>query len=77
MSTVIKARYLGGIIRPLEPIWFEEGKELVVTIEEETNLSTKQRFEQAAGSWKGLIDEEEFLHEIYMARMLPQGEIVI
>ncbi|MEW6103974.1 MAG: antitoxin family protein [bacterium] len=76
MSTILKARYSEGIIKPLEPVWFEEGKELVVTIEEEASRGAKQRFEQSAGSWRGLIDEG-FLDEIYIARMLSQKEITI
>lgn len=75
MTKTIKARYSKGMIEPLEPLWLEEGKELVVTVEEEITPSARQRFEQAAGSWADLINDEEFLHDIYMARMLPRNEV--
>jgi len=77
MSKAVRARYSNGIIKPLEPIWFEEGEEFIITIKKEASSLAKQRFEKSAGSWKGLIDEEGFLNEIYRARMLPQKEIVI
>ena len=75
MAKTVKARYSKGIIEPLEPLWLEEGKKLVVTIDEEIVPSAKQRFEQAAGSWADLIDEEEFLHDMYMARRFPRNEV--
>ena len=73
MSKTIKARYAHGVLEPLEPLELEEGKELVVTIEEPP--SADDRFEQAAGSWAGLIDVEEFLCDIYMARNLPRNKV--
>lgn len=73
MSKTIKARYAHGVLEPLEPLELEEGKELVVTIEEPP--SVEDRFEQAAGSWAGLIDEEEFLRDIYLARSLPRDKV--
>lgn len=75
MAKTVRAKYSKGIIEPLEPLWIEEGRELVVTIEEEMIPSALQRFEQAAGSWAGLIAEEEFLNDIYKARMLPRNEV--
>jgi predicted DNA-binding antitoxin AbrB/MazE fold protein len=35
MTKTVKAKYSKGVIEPLEPLWIEEGRELVVTIEEE------------------------------------------
>lgn len=73
MNKTIKARYAHGVLEPLEPLELEEGKELVVTIEEPP--SGEERFEQAAGSWAGLIDAEEFLRDIYLARSLPRNKV--
>lgn len=69
MGRTIKARYAHGVLEPLEPLEFEEGRELVVTIEEPP--PAEDRFEQAAGSRAGLIDTGEFLRDIYRARSLP------
>lgn len=74
MAKTIKARYLKGVIEPLEPLEFEEGKEFIITMEELAS-SVKNRFEQAAGSWADLIDAEEFLRDIYMARSLSRNEV--
>jgi len=40
MTKTVKAKYSKGVIEPLEPLWIEEGRELVVTIEEERNKVT-------------------------------------
>lgn len=74
MAKTIKARYSKGVIEPLEPLEFEEGKELIITMEE-LAPSAKNRFEQAAGSWAGIIDAEEFLRDIYMACSLLRNEV--
>ncbi len=33
MSKVIRARYEGGVLKPLEPIELEEGEEVIMTVE--------------------------------------------
>ncbi len=37
----VKAKFTNGAIVPLEPLGFEEGEEVLVTVEEEARVSVK------------------------------------
>ena len=54
MIANVKARFSNGVLTPLEPLDLEEGKEVVVSIEEARSLDTE------APSLLDMIDE---LHE--------------
>ena len=69
MEKVIKARFLEGAFKPLERVELEEGKEVTVTIKEVTN-ETKDAFKMAMGGWKGKIDCEKLINDIYKSRQL-------
>ncbi len=64
MEKVIKARFLEGAFKPLERVELEEGKEVTVTIKEVTN-ETKDAFKMAMGGWKGKINCEKLINDIY------------
>ena len=42
MITNVKARYSKGVLTPLEPLDLEEGKEVVVSIEDQTPLANRE-----------------------------------
>lgn len=70
MRTTIKARFSGGVLKPLEEVELKEGEEVTVTI---LGLSSKTHagwLGQTAGGWVGLIDAEELKREIYESRLL-------
>ncbi|NQE53479.1 hypothetical protein C5S29_07790 [ANME-1 cluster archaeon GoMg3.2] len=69
MEKVIKARFLEGTFKPLERVELEEGKEVTVTIREFTN-ETKDAFKLAMGGWKGKINCEKQINNIYKSRQL-------
>ncbi len=52
----------------------EEGKEVLVTIKE-VPKETKDAFEKAAGSWKGLVDTERLIKDIYENRRIRVPEV--
>ena len=52
----------------------EEGEEVIVTIKEHPK-ETKDAFERAAGSWKGLVDTERLIRDIYESRRIRAPEI--
>jgi predicted DNA-binding antitoxin AbrB/MazE fold protein len=56
-----------GKLEPLEKVDLPEGEELQVTLEEEESLDF-DAFDEAAGGWKGLIDAEQFIQDIYNDR---------
>lgn len=67
MEKTIKVKFKKGIIEPLEKLELEEGKEFLITIKE---LPLKDAFEKAAGGWKGTIDCEKLIEDIYKDRLL-------
>ena len=70
MLRKIRARFSHGVIELLEKVNVPEGKELEVTIEEKPTKAEDESFLKAAGSWKGLIDAEEMINNIYADRHL-------
>ena len=68
MIRKIRARFSNGVIEPLETVNVAEGEELEVAIEEKPTKAEDESFLKAAGSWKGLIDAEEMIKNIYADR---------
>jgi predicted DNA-binding antitoxin AbrB/MazE fold protein len=67
MEKTIRAKFKKGMIEPLERLELEEGKEILVTIKD---LPSEDRFVKAMGGWKGTIDCEELLKDIYESRRI-------
>jgi predicted DNA-binding antitoxin AbrB/MazE fold protein len=70
MSRTIRARFSKGVIEPLEKIDIGEGKEITVTIMEVPLKARDNAFEKSAGSWKGTIDAEKLIEDIYADRLV-------
>ncbi len=75
MGETIRARVKGGILEPLEKTDLPEGKEVLITIiglaEERDD---DKAFLRSRGSWKGLVDAEKLIHEIYQDRLINTRE---
>ena len=70
MIANVKARFSKGVLTPLEPLDLEEGKEVMVSIEDVP--STDHRLEAlraSAGGWEGGRDPEELKRMLYEARV--------
>jgi len=72
MEKTIKARFLNGVIKPLEELNVEEGKELLITISEVPSEISKtlDALRKSFGGWKGLVDAEELKRNIYSDRLI-------
>jgi predicted DNA-binding antitoxin AbrB/MazE fold protein len=72
MEKTIKARFTNGVIKPLEELTIEEGKELIITISEAPVASEKtlEALRRSFGGWKGLVDAEELKKNIYNDRLI-------
>jgi predicted DNA-binding antitoxin AbrB/MazE fold protein len=70
----IKARFSKGKIEPLEKIDMTEGKEISVTIMEVPFKADGDSFARSAGSWKGTIDADKLIENIYSDRLLQTRE---
>jgi predicted DNA-binding antitoxin AbrB/MazE fold protein len=70
MSRIIRARTKRGVFEPIEPIDVPEGTEVTVTIPEEPTLEDVEAFHRSAGSWKGTVDAEQLIRDIYNDRLI-------
>jgi len=70
MGKTIKARFSKGVIEPMEKIDIAEGKELTITIIEVPSKREEDAFERSAGRWKGTIDAEKLIKDIYEDRLI-------
>ena len=71
MAKEIRARFLNGILKPLEAVDLKEGEEVTVIIpERSTGTGMIEALRASAGGWKGLIDAEELKRNIYADRLI-------
>jgi len=66
----IRARVKHGVLEPLEKVDLPEGTEVTVTIVETGKKRDPNAFLRAAGSWRGKIDAEELIRNIYADRLI-------
>jgi predicted DNA-binding antitoxin AbrB/MazE fold protein len=70
MAGTIRARVKGGLLEPLETLNLPEGKEVTVTILDVPSARDVDAFRRSAGGWKGTIDAEELIKNIYADRLI-------
>lgn len=72
MEKTIRAKFSNGVIKPLEELTLEEGKELIVIISEAPAGAEKtlEALRTSFGAWKGLIDAEGLKKNIYADRLV-------
>ena len=70
MSGTIRARVRGGVLEPLEKVDLPEGKEVLVTVIGVAEGQDDEAFLRSAGSWKGLVDAEKLIENIYADRLI-------
>jgi predicted DNA-binding antitoxin AbrB/MazE fold protein len=74
MGGTIRARVKGGVLEPLERTDLPEGKEVLITVVSVAEDQDDEAFLRSAGSWKGLIDAEKFIRDVYEDRLLNTRE---
>jgi len=70
MAGIIRARVWRGMLELLEKIDLPEGTEVSVTILETPTTKSADGLRRSAGGWKGLIDAEELIENIYADRLI-------
>ena len=70
MSGTIRVRVNSGVLEPLEKVDLPEGKEVTVTILSVPSNLDLQAFARSAGGWKGTIDAEKLILDIYADRLI-------
>jgi hypothetical protein len=66
----VRARVRGGSLDLLERIPLNDGDEVVVTISEPVPRKDLEALRGVAGAWKGLIDADELIANIYADRLI-------
>jgi len=71
MTRTIRARVTRGLLAPIEPLELPEGSEVDVTVTvDRASAEDVAAFRRAAGSWRGTLDAEELIRNIYADRLL-------
>ena len=70
MAGTIRARFANGVLEPLERLDLPEGKEVTVTIIDVPSGRNFEAFRRSAGGWKGTIDADELIKNIYADRLI-------
>ena len=74
MGGTIRARVKGGVLEPLEKIDLPEGKEVLITVIGVAEDPDDEAFLRSAGGWKGLVDAEALIRNIYADRLIDTRE---
>ena len=70
MGRTIRARVKNGVLEPLENLDLPEGEEVTVTIQELPSKRDLEVSRRAAGGWRGTVDAEALIRNIYADRVL-------
>jgi predicted DNA-binding antitoxin AbrB/MazE fold protein len=78
MFREIRARFSQGKIEPSEELELEEGEEVVITVQKFRKPSeAKGAIERTAGAWKGTLDFDAYLEDLYRARRSQGREFTL
>ena len=70
VGKTIKARFRKGKFEPLEVVDLPDGREVTLTIVEAPAVLDFSAFRRAAGAWKGTLDADALIDNIYADRLL-------
>ena len=70
MATTVRARVRDGHLELVDKVELPEGKEVAVTIADVSPAKDFDRFRRSAGSWRGLVDADQLIRNIYRDRLI-------
>ena len=70
MAGTVRAQMKRGGLELLEKVNIPEGKEVRVTILETPSGRSAEGLRSSAGGWKGLVDADALIENIYRDRLL-------
>ena len=73
MSGTVRARFKAGVLELLEEVNLQEGKDVSVTIIETPTATDADGLRRSAGGWKGLLDADAFIEQVYEDRSRPSN----
>jgi len=68
MAGTIRGRVKSGMLEPLETLNLPKGQEVTVTILDVPSARDVDAFRRSAEGWKGTIDAEDLIKNIYADR---------
>ncbi len=73
MSKVIRVKYENGVLKPLEPLGFNEGEELVVEVKKQMRGKGIERFFAIvkARKWRNPVKEEDYYEHVSERSSVP------
>jgi predicted DNA-binding antitoxin AbrB/MazE fold protein len=78
MVREFRARFSKGKIEPLEKVDLQEGEEFTISIKEESKAgAAREALARAAGAWKGTLDFDSYLKDLYASRRQPSRDITL
>ena len=70
MAGTVRARVGRGVLELLEKVDLPEGREVWVTTLETPAARSSDGLKRSAGVWKGLVDAEKLIENIYTDRLI-------
>ena len=70
MNSTVRARVTRGMLELLDKVDLPEGKEVTVTILDVPSPGDREAFRRAAGGWKGTVDTDTLIKNIYADRLV-------
>ncbi|MGE3541773.1 MAG: antitoxin family protein [Candidatus Tectimicrobiota bacterium] len=70
MRGIVRARMKHGMLELLDEVDIPEGTEVSVTILEISRPKSADGLRRSAGGWKGLVDADVLLENIYADRLV-------
>ena len=66
MFKVVRVKYENGVLKPLEPLGFNEGEELIVEVKGQMSEKGIERFFAIIKSrkWRAFINEEDYYEHV-------------
>lgn len=69
MSMTIKARFSGGVLKPLEKLELAEGEEVLVTVAASGGSKGGDFLRRTEGGWLDLVDGDQLKKDIEDSRL--------
>lgn len=70
MGSTVRARVHKGRLELIDKVDLPEGAEIAVTITESAPVRDFDAFRRSAGSWRGLVDADKLIRNIYRDRLI-------
>lgn len=75
MGEMIRVRVRRGMLEPLEKVDLQEGSEITLAVIQTSAGRDFEAFRRSAGAWKGTLNAEALIRDIYGSRLLsPRPE---